>query len=94
MNDQESKGWDRFKCHKEVEAIKIKEIVPPKKPTNPDQNLYYMIIPERQGIGCVSVLPDWVEKHNPEVGGYVVEYNDGYRSYSPAKAFEEGYTRI
>ena len=30
---------------------------------------------------------------NP-VGGYYVCYEDGYESWSPAKAFEEGYTRI
>lgn len=27
-------------------------------------------------------------------GGYYVRYEDGYESWSPAKAFEEGYTRI
>lgn len=26
-------------------------------------------------------------------GGYYVRYQDGYESWSPAKAFEEGYTR-
>lgn len=33
---------------------------------------------------------------NPKlsVGGYYVVYEDGYRSYSPARAFEDGYTRI
>ncbi|PYX85030.1 MAG: hypothetical protein DMG70_05000 [Acidobacteria bacterium] len=28
------------------------------------------------------------------LGGYLVQYEDGYLSWSPAKAFEEGYTRI
>ena len=28
------------------------------------------------------------------LGGYLVVYDDGYVSWSPAKAFEEGYTRI
>ena len=28
------------------------------------------------------------------IGGYLVQYEDGYLSWSPAKAFEEGYTRI
>lgn len=26
--------------------------------------------------------------------GYYVVYDDGYKSWSPAKAFEEGYTKI
>lgn len=30
---------------------------------------------------------------NP-LGGYYVRYQDGYESWSPAEAFEEGYTRI
>lgn len=29
-----------------------------------------------------------------EIGGYYVVYSDGYASYSPAKAFEEGYTEV
>jgi hypothetical protein len=33
-------------------------------------------------------------KHAPEVGGYYVVYADGYKSYSPAKAFEDGYTQV
>ncbi|MCK9988658.1 MAG: hypothetical protein AzoDbin1_05130 [Azoarcus sp.] len=28
------------------------------------------------------------------VGGYYVVYEDGYKSFSPAIAFESGYTRI
>jgi hypothetical protein len=36
----------------------------------------------------------YMDKHKPEVGGYFVQYDDGYKSFSPAKAFEEGYTRI
>lgn len=39
---------------------------------------------------------DWafMAKHKPEAGGYYVVYDDGYKSFSPAKAFEEGYTLI
>jgi hypothetical protein len=33
-------------------------------------------------------------KHKPEVGGYYVVYKDGYRSFSPAEAFETGYEKI
>lgn len=28
------------------------------------------------------------------IGGYYVQYDDGYESWSPAKAFEEGYTLV
>lgn len=40
------------------------------------------------------VTADYMEKHKPQVGGYWVQYVDGYQSFSPAKAFEEGYTRV
>ncbi len=42
----------------------------------------------------VNVSQEWLDKHKPEIGGYFVVYEDGYQSYSPAKAFEEGYTRL
>lgn len=35
-----------------------------------------------------------VPKDQQPVGGYYVRYEDGFESWSPAKAFEEGYTRI
>lgn len=35
-----------------------------------------------------------IGKHGPQVGGYYVVYADGYISYSPAAAFEDGYRLI
>ena len=37
---------------------------------------------------------DRVPKGVNAEGGYYVLYKDGFASWSPAKAFEEGYTRI
>lgn len=42
----------------------------------------------------VPVGKEWIARHKPEVGGYYVVYEDGYQSYLPAKAFEDGYTRV
>jgi hypothetical protein len=42
----------------------------------------------------VEVSYEWQAKHHPESGGYYVVYEDGYTSYSPADAFEGGYTLI
>lgn len=36
----------------------------------------------------------WFYKHEPQVGGYVVVYDDGYCSYSPSVPFEKGHVRI
>ena len=49
------------------------------------------------GGGSVPAPPTLVGRV-PEgqsaIGGYYVRYEDGFESWSPAKAFEEGYTRI
>lgn len=77
----------RYECHKQVWALKIKE-VQDNKATNP------AIAFEDEGYAPISVDWDWYYKHKPLPGGYYVVYADGYKSYSPAKAFEDGYTRI
>jgi len=41
--------------------------------------------------GFVDVSHEWIAKHEPKAGGYFVRYKDGYESWSPAGAFEEGY---
>jgi hypothetical protein len=38
------------------------------------------------------VSAEFVEKHDPVAGGYFVVYADGYQSFSPAAAFEGGYS--
>ena len=42
----------------------------------------------------VYVLQAYMQKHLPEVGGYYVQYQDGYESFSPADAFEGGYREV
>ena len=39
-----------------------------------------------------QVTPAWMAKNSPQVGGYYVVYEDGYTSFSPADAFESGYS--
>lgn len=76
-----------YKSHKTVRAAKITAFRQNGEPDMPD-----LVLGEVGSI--VTLLPDWHQKHNPQVGGYLVQYEDGYQSYSPAKAFEEGYTRV
>lgn len=52
------------------------------------------ITPADEGYAPFQVDGDFMEKHRPEVGGYFVVYDDGYKSFSPAKAFEDGYTLL
>lgn len=77
----------RYECHKQVWALKIKE-VHDNKVTTPT------LVFAEDGYAPISVDWDWYYKHKPHPGGYYVVYADGYKSYSPAKAFEDGYTRI
>ena len=41
-----------------------------------------------------AVSGGWLARHRPEVGGYFVRDADGDESFSPAAAFEAGYTRL
>lgn len=77
----------RYKSHKEVHALKITGV----GPTMGDDSAELFV---ENPFGPIMVGGPWVRKHQPVVGGYYVIYGDGYASFSPAKAFEEGYTRI
>lgn len=80
----------RYKCHKEVWALKIKGISDPNGATDGSRVLAF----DDEGYAPFCVTGDFMLRHRPEVGGYYVRYKDGYESYSPAQAFEEGYARI
>ena len=54
----------------------------------------FMIVPVESDVEPFSVSLQYVEKHSPVVGGYFIEYNDGYQSFSPTEPFESGYERI
>ena len=109
----------RYKCHKEVWALKIAQVIRVQEPTfmsavckgceelrnncghcerclwrKEHRNPGYVIVPEEQRYARFCVDRTYVEKHKPEAGGYYVVYADGYKSFSPAAAFEEGYTRL
>lgn len=76
-----------YRCHKEVHALKIKTI-------DILENGDAVIMPAEEGFASFQVSADYVTKHNPQAGGYYVVYEDGYESWSPADAFESGYTLI
>lgn len=79
-------GLRSFQCHKIVQAAKIEAMsaFPGDGPTT-------LHLENNKDI---NVSQAWMQKHSPVTGGYFVLYNDGYTSFSPADAFEDGYSRI
>ena len=77
----------RYKCHKEVWALKIKELTVIASGGG-------VITPAEPGYPVFSVDAAYMSKHAPTIGGYWVRYDDNYESFSPADVFEGGYTRI
>jgi hypothetical protein len=73
-----------YNCHKQVWALKIAKI------EKRDDVVY--LTPADEGYAEFPLEPEYVWKHQPKAGGYYVVYKDGYKSFSPAEAFEEGYT--
>lgn len=74
-----------YKCHKEVRAIEIKDIVPTETGT-------FLLIAVQEDVPAIEVGLAYIRKANPEIGGYYVRYIDGYESFSPKGVFEAGYT--
>lgn len=79
----------RYQSHKKVWALKIAAI-------EFAENGSAKIAPQDLGYGTVETKPGYRERFKGDednTGDYVV-YDDGYESWSPQKAFEEGYTRV
>ena len=84
----------RYKCIKEVWALKIKSIVfdsdlAAQSGRETDGSATFT--PEDDCYAPIRLSAEFVHKHKPVEGGYYVVYKDGYKSFSPASAFEEGY---
>jgi hypothetical protein len=80
-------NYPEYVCHKTVRAFKILAI------KEDERNCHYELVPDDLTLLPAFVSHDWINKHNPKMGGYFVVYKDGYMSYSPANVFESGYTR-
>ncbi len=86
-----------YVCHKHVQAFKIDLIELDEdvaKRENRETSHGAYLLGEGLHGPVVTVDIAFMRRCNPKVGGYYVRYDDGYESYSPAKAFEEGYTPL
>ena len=84
----------KYRCHKEVWALQIAFLERRRLKPDQDDDGAYLLTPIDAGYAPLYVSREWVRKHQPRIGGYYVRYTDGYESFSPAQAFEEGYTRV
>ncbi len=84
-------GMPLYKCHKEVWALKIAKI---EYVQSEADTVTAVITPSDASYALFIVDEAYINKHKPQIGGYYVVYADGYKSFSPADAFEEGYTLV
>lgn len=78
----------RYLCRKIVHALQIASV----ELRDDGADVY----PADEGYAPFEVSADWAARYKPVDGdeGYYVVYDGGYASWSPSKAFRDGYTMI
>ena len=97
MGGENSREMPRYKCHKEVHALKIARAA-----IQPNDSVDLFFEPHDPAVPGEALSPINVElpaakrfdNIDEKDWGYYVVYEDGYISWSPTEAFENGYTRI
>jgi len=83
-----------WQSHKRVRADRIKEISQlrdtDESASREDARIRWTL----DGGGYIVVTKGLIARGSPAIGDYFVRYDDGYESRSPAKAFDEGYTKV
>lgn len=77
-----------YTCHKRVQAAEIIGVI------HLEGGGFQLAL--HIGDGELRVIPEdssMVARYTPVVGDFLVRYEDGYESFSPRKAFMEGYTK-
>ncbi len=88
----EPAAWPLYRSHKLVHAAKIERIWRSESEANT-----IILLGLRFDVGAlVAFTPGdkLFARGEPAEGDYIVRYDDAYVSWSPAMAFEEGYTRL
>lgn len=80
-----------WKSHKVVLAGRMLQ----QPEDDPSLSAVTLTIEDANGAPCkVGVPRNFFSRGAPSLGDYIVVYDDDYKSWSPAKAFEGGYTRV
>jgi hypothetical protein len=81
MSDQVAAEMPKYRSHKIIWALEIKAV---------DGHHLSFVEP---GYADIDADPAMFSRYTPVPGDRYMVYPDGYKSFSPKKAFEEGYTR-
>lgn len=82
----------KYRSHKEVWALQIESVEDNGTDTTTDENQQVTVhFSDKRFAPRKFNLRG---KPTPEAGWYFIQYADGYESFSPAKAFAEGYVLI
>lgn len=87
-------AYPQYQYHKIVNAFKILRVCSGITPKNEGSHPIWNIWPVDHDLDPVEVDAVWMDRNKVDAGGYIVFYADGYMSYSPAKAFEDGYKLV
>lgn len=80
----------QYKSHKIVQAARIVSVQPPTPTAHDPFRAHWTFVLE----DGTTVDVEGGQFAKAEAGGFLVAYNDGHRSYSPAAVFEDGYTEM
>ena len=73
-----------YKSHKVVGALQVSSV---------DRGVSGGVLHfDDEENSSIDLPEEYFAKHRPFMGGYFVVYKDGYQSFSPQDAFEDGYT--
>lgn len=71
----------RYKSHKTVWALEIADVTGT------------VLMFAEKGYAPIEASVEMFSRYTPAIGDFLVIYEDGYKSFSPRKAFIEGYSR-
>lgn len=85
---KKTEPWPQYRSHKIVKAMEVESI------EAADGGAVSVIKLKNSEVLSLKQHDDLILRYHPKVGDFLVEYADGYRSFSPRKAFLEGYTKV
>lgn len=86
------KPLPRYVSHKTVSALEI-DTVGLREATEDRAGFMRRLTFRDEGFAPIDVTEEMFGRYVPVPGDFYVVYADGYKSFSPRKAFLDGYTR-